>query len=193
MNEKAMGWQEFVKAALRDPKNVSTPFPSSKALAEAMIEASQLRFNDRVLELGSGSGAITQSIAARGNLISNFLGVELDPQLVNYLKVSYPKLDFVQASATDLSEHVADQSVDRVISSLPWSLFNKEMQLQILSEIHRVLKPGGTFVTFLCLHAQVYPGGLRVKKLFNSHFKSFERHAMVGMNIPPAGVYRAKI
>ena len=143
-----------------------------------------------VLELGAGSGAITKHIMKERNKLASYTGVEIDPNLVDYLKASFTGEKFLAASAEDLKDHVADQSIDVVMCSLPWTLFPQKLQESITKEIVRMLKPGGYFTTFLCVHALAYPGAPRVKKIFNHFFSDFEKKAFIPHNIPPANVYR---
>ncbi len=178
-----------MKAALRDPKNVSTIFPSLKYLALSLIEQSGMKEGHNVLELGCGSGAITKHILAKQDSLAAYVGVEIDKQLVQFLRTSYPGTQFLDASADDLKASVADASIDTVICSLPWTLFPQELQESIIKEILRVLKPGGQFTTFLCLHSLTYPGAPRIKKLFSQHFSKFEKRVTITRNIPPANVY----
>lgn len=189
MSKNTSGFKEFVKAALKDPKNVSTIFPTMKFLAQSLIAHSDMAPGHRVLELGCGSGAITQHILEQVDQLESYVGVELDSNLVDFLKKQYPQQLFLNVSADNLEEHIEDESIDTVICSLPWTLFNPELQESITQEIVRVLKPGGKFTTFLCLHSLTYPGAPRAKKFFNSYFTGFEKRETIARNIPPANVY----
>ena len=183
------GFKEFVKAAFRDPKNVSTIFPSLRFLAKSLIKHSDMAAGHSVLELGCGSGAITRHILSERASLKNYIGIEIDSDLVDFLKKSYPNETFLAASADNLKEHIPDESIDTVICSLPWTLFAGDLQESITQEMHRVLKPGGKFTTFLCLHSLSYPGAPRAKKIFRQHFAGFEKRETIARNIPPANVY----
>lgn len=152
-----------------------------------MITHSGMKPNHKVLELGCGTGAITQHIL--NEKYNSYVGVEIDENLVSYLKKKFPGVDFLCASADDLKAQIPDESIDTVICSLPWTLFNKELQESIVQEIVRVLKPGGQFTTFLCVHALTYPGAPRAKKFFREYFTGFEKKQTITRNLPPANVY----
>ena len=183
------GFKEFVKAAFRDPKNVSTIFPSLKFLARALIKHADMGPGHHVLELGSGSGAITRHIMAQRASLASYTGVEIDASLVDFLQQSFPGENFLNVSADDLKSHIPDESIDVVICSLPWTMFAGDLQEDITQEIMRVLKPGGKFTTFLCLHSLTYPGAPRAKKIFRNYFTGFEKKETIAANIPPANVY----
>lgn len=190
MDNSASGFKEFVKAAFRDPRNVSTIFPSLKYLAQALIRHSEMGEGHHVLELGSGSGAITHHILKRRSELASYTGIEIDKNLVSYLQNKYPNEKFLALSADNLKEHIPDESMDTVICSLPWTMFAGDMQEAITKEILRVLKPGGHFTTFLCIHALSYPGAPRAKKVFKEAFSKFEKCESIARNIPPANVYK---
>ena len=182
-------FREFVKAAYRDPVNVSTIFPSLRYLSQAMIRQAAITSDSHVLELGCGSGAITKHILSSETEFASYTGVEIDEGLVSFLHQKYPDARILNASADDLSAHIEDNSIDTIVCSLPWTLFPRGLQESIMNEILRVLKPGGRFTTFLCIHALTYPGAPRIKDIFRESFSTFERKQTVALNIPPANVY----
>lgn len=189
MVNETNGFKEFLKAAFRDPKNVSTIFPSLKYLAQSLVRHADIKPGQHVLELGCGSGAITRYILAHRDKMASYTGVEIDSDLVGFLDRTYPNENFLVASAADLSSSIADESMDAVICSLPWTLFPRELQEAITQEIMRVLKPGGKFTTFLCIHSLTYPGAPRAKRIFKEHFAGFTKMEAIARNIPPANVY----
>lgn len=122
-------------------------------------------------------------------LIEEYTGVEIDKDLVEYLRHTFPGERFLDISADHLHDHIPDASMDSVICSLPWTLFAGDLQEAITKEIYRVLKPGGRFTTFLCIHSLTYPGAPRAKKIFSHNFANFEKKESIARNIPPANVY----
>ncbi len=174
---------------MKDPMNVSTIFPSLKPLGQSLIKYSGMKPGHRVLELGCGSGAVTHCIMEHRKKLKSYTGVEIDKNLVNFLKSRYPKETFLNTSAQNLREHIESESIDSVICTLPWTLFPKDMQENILREVLWILKPNSRFCTFLCIHALAYPGAPRVKKLFKKYFSEFKKVETITLNIPPANVY----
>lgn len=188
----------FVQAALKNPRQVSTVFKSSKYLAQALVDAVDFENCHSVLEIGCGTGAITKVIQKNIEDVQNkkpehsydYLGVEISQSLVVFLKEAFPSLNFHCGSAGELKSVLSDNSVDCVISSLPWTMFSKTEREKILNEVLRVLKPGGVFTTFICTNTFLTPSPYVLKKFFNNKLVNFQKTEMVFQNIPPSVVYK---
>jgi phospholipid N-methyltransferase len=84
------------------------------------------------------------------------------------------------------------QSVDCVISGLPWATFPESMQVECLDAMMRVLKPGGRFATFSYLHSLALNGSRRFANRLPEYFKTISKSPVVWRNMPPAFVYRCR-
>ncbi len=183
---------EFLKAAIRSPLEVSTIFPTSKFLANRLLNNAKVEDAKSVVELGCGTGAITRHLQPRLKRRDAYTGIEISAQMVSYLKREYPTLKFAEGRAENICSFVSPGSVDSVVSSLPWSLFPSEMQVNTLNGIHEALRPGGVFVTYVCINALVYPNAQGFLKALRSTFTSVSRSELELLNVPPAYVYIAK-
>lgn len=99
-----------------------------------------------VVELGPGTGAISEAIRERLAPGSRQLAVEIDPGMVAHLRRARPWLDVLQGDAARLGALLGERGVSRVdavISTLPWTLFPNDAQEAILGEVGRVLRPTG--------------------------------------------------
>lgn len=96
----------------------------------------------KVLEIGPGTGANLEYYPKEISLI----GLEPSPHMQRYLEEKAKEIgrpiDIITGVAEDIP--LDDESVDAVVSTLV--LCSVDDQRQALSEIKRVLKPGGTFV-----------------------------------------------
>ena len=182
---------EFVKAALRRPLEVSTVFPTSRPLAEKLLSFADLKNADHVVELGSGTGAITQHLEPRLKPRASFLGIEIDEPMVKYLREKFPKLRFEAGPADMLSQLVPASSVDAVVSSLPWTIFPDEVQSSTINAISHALKPSGVFVTYICANALWYPQARAFTRKLETTFRDVHRSDLEWRNIPPAFVFRS--
>ena len=100
-----------------------------------------------VLDIGVGAGRTSEALAARAG---RYLGVDISPGMVEEAQRCFPDLEFQVGDAADLAG-IADGAFDVVVFSYNGldSLRPVEMRMASLAEIHRVLRPGGTFV-FSC-------------------------------------------
>lgn len=181
---------EFIKAALRNPFQISTIFQTSPWLSEALLREVSLEDAKLVLELGPGAGAVTEPLLARLPPDSKYIGIELNSHLVQYLHKKYPDRDFLEGSA-ELAANVAAKHgpIDAIVSSLPWTIFPADLQEQIIESIHQALRPGGIFATYVCINASLYPAAKNLKKILYSKFKQVHKSPIEWRNIPPAFVY----
>lgn len=182
---------EFVKAALRRPLEVSTVFPTSRALAETLLSFADLENSRRVVELGAGTGAITRHILPRLGHPTSYLGIELDLPMVDFLKSEFPQLRFASGPAEDLGQWVQPRSVDVIVSSLPWTVFSNDTQERTVTAILQALKPGGMFLTYLCANAIWYPQARSFIQRLEQEFSSCRKSHLEWRNIPPAYVFRS--
>lgn len=182
---------EFVKAAIKNPRDVSTVFPTSRWLAQRLLDEIPIKPNSFIVEVGAGTGAITQHLLRRLTKPGEqYLGVELNEQMVTYLRTYFPSMKFEQGLAQNLDVWMKDKKADGVVSSLPWTVFPEAVQRETLSAIYDSLKPGGVFATYMCLNSSWYPQAKRFKEMINSSFKSVDKTPVEWRNIPPAFVFR---
>ncbi len=184
---------EFLKAAIRNPLEVSTVFPTSKSLAETLLAHADLSRSKSVVELGAGTGAITKYLSPRLVYRDAYLGIELDPKMVDFLRAqkAYSGLRFETGLAENVLNWVQPSSVDVVVSSLPWTIFSTEMQASTIEAILQALKPGGVFVTYVCINATLYPNARGFINKLKSGFDDVYRSPVEWRNIPPAFIFKS--
>ena len=100
----------------------------------------------RVLDLGCGTGSLTILIK-QSHLMSHVYGLDADPQV---LEIARSKADQAGAKIT-LEQGMAyrlpfpDGWFDRVLTSLMLHHLTTDQKQQAMSEVYRVLQPGGKF------------------------------------------------
>jgi phosphatidylethanolamine/phosphatidyl-N-methylethanolamine N-methyltransferase len=137
-----------------------------------------------VIELGPGTGPITEALVAQGIDPLRLVLVEFDATFCRLLRARYPGATVVQGDAYGLKRLLAgllQEPAAAVVSGLP--LFTKPMQtrLRLLFEAFGLMMPGAPFVQFT-YHA-VAPIPARLDRV---RAQASER---VWMNIPPARVW----
>ena len=187
--------QLFLKRFLANPGIVGALLPSSPALCREITSYINIESAEAVVELGPGTGVITDEILTRINHQTKFVAIELDEKLYETLRKNRPSLNIVNDSAENLPEIMENADItnlNAIVSGLPWAAFPETLQLGILNAVVDSLSEGGYFTTFAYLQGLLLPAGQRFKKLLKKSFKEVKISRVVWNNIPPAIVYRCK-
>ena len=141
----------FFKNWLHDPFQVASIVPSSRSLARLM--ATDLHPGARVVELGAGTGTLTQALIDRGVRASDLFLVENNDAFASILGTRFPGATIVHADAQTLNERLSPLAgvVDYVISGLPIVWFDKDKKTRILDATFTLLKRGGALQQFTYL------------------------------------------
>jgi phospholipid N-methyltransferase len=187
--------QLFLKRFIANPALIGAICPSSPALCKEITSKINIENAEAVIELGPGTGVITDQILACMNPQTKFVAIELDNKMYKALQKNRPWVKIVNDCATNLPEIMKDAKIKQlnaIVSGLPWSTFPKKLQIDILSAIIDSLCEGGYFATFAYLQGLLLPAGQRFKKLLKEKFREVNMSRVVWNNLPPAIVYRCK-
>jgi len=115
-----------------------------KTFRAKLIDELEPKNNETILEFGFGTGQ-NIILAHQRNNITKLTGVDIDPKAKAIAEHKINKLGF--DITLDLYDGktfpYADNSFDKVFSSLVFHQLDKETKLSCLKEIYRVLKPNG--------------------------------------------------
>lgn len=167
--------------------------PSSRHLAERVLEGLELHHAKAVLEFGPGTGAITERLLPRLGTSTRFIAIELNPVLAASFRKRYPNVQLREESVENtrkICQEEGIQSVDVIVCGLPWASFSDELQDRLLDATLEVLKPGGVLVSFAYHLGTWLPAGRRIRRKLESRFSSVRKSRSVWRNLPPAFVYR---
>lgn len=176
------------------PLEMGAIVPSSGALARRIVACAGIRRGDVVAELGAGSGAFTSEIVAR-HPDNSLLVLEPSLPLAAHLASAHPRARVYSDGAEDLPEVVRSAGltrVDRVISGLPWALWERARQERVLDAIVSVLSPDAVFVTFHYLHSDALGAVAPTRELLGARFEEVARSDVEWRNLPPAYVCIAR-
>ncbi len=184
----------FLKEFIRSPKLVGTAFASSPKVSKAMVEHLDLAKARVVVELGAGTGAVTQEILPRLAKGATFFAVEFSPSLAQNFRTRFPGVTLHVADAATLPElckqaGIKPGEVDVVISALPWMLFSEGQRGEMMRMIERMLRPRGV-LSLLSQRAAGLPGVAGFRSLMRSVFASVEVTKSIWGALPPSFIYR---
>jgi phosphatidylethanolamine/phosphatidyl-N-methylethanolamine N-methyltransferase len=175
----------FLQEWLANPKRTGSVVPSSKRLAAAMARWLPANPESFVLELGPGTGIVTEALLKRGLREEKLVAIEHNPKLAKLLRERFPRAHIITGDAWQLDDLLRNnrepiESVGAVISSLPLLNFSEEQAEALAQKIRAVLEPQGNWVQFT----------YRIHKLRPRGASSFRLHAskIVWLNLPPARV-----
>jgi len=174
----------FIRSWIEKPLTTGAVTPSGKALARTMAAYVDPERPGPIIELGPGTGPVTEALVAQGVDPSRLVLVEFDPTFCRLLRGRYPQATVVQGDAYSLKRLLAglmQQPAAAVVSGLP--LFTKplRMRLRLLSEAFGLMSAGAPFVQFTYNAVPPIP-----KRLERVRAEASER---IWMNIPPARVW----
>ena len=169
---------------LRKPLQIASVYPSSKFLADAFAEMVDLHRPGPVLELGAGTGSLTEGLLRAGCPPERLIAVEREPPLARVLRRAFPKVTVLEADATRIGEALHAQGVAElatVVSSLPIKWFPAEAQRAVLLPCLDRLGPRGCFL-------QVTNGFASPVAIDNLGIAGQEARR-VWRNLPPAQIW----
>jgi phosphatidylethanolamine/phosphatidyl-N-methylethanolamine N-methyltransferase len=137
-----------------------------------------------VIELGPGTGPVTEALVAHGVDPARLILVEFNPDFCRLLRVRYPAATVVQGDAYRLRRLLAAyvrEPVAAVVSGLPLVTKPLRTRLRLISDALALLAPSAPFVQFT--YAMVPP----IPKALSGI--SAEPSELIWRNVPPARVW----
>ncbi len=179
----------FFREWIKHPLQMASVLPSGQPLARMMISAMPDQA-ECVIELGGGTGVITEALLDHGVSPAQLLVLEMNETMHGILRNRFPHAHVLCADARHVNELaqrtgvLAPAGADAILSSLGLLTMPPSLQRDILAAAFAVLRPGGVFVQYT--YGWRSPLDEQVRK--DMRLRS-ERVGMVWRNLPPAQVY----
>lgn len=109
---------------------------------ESFLKFFECEGKDRILDISAGTGLLAKYLLDRGYAFSEMVLNDVSEEMLRIARHRFegnPSISFSEESSEEL--RFEDQSFDRVISINSFHHYNN--QEKVISEIRRVLKPGG--------------------------------------------------
>jgi len=175
----------FLQEWLANPQRTGAVAPSSPKLAAAMACWLPADPESYVLELGPGTGAVTEALLERGLREDRLVAIEKNSKLAQLLRHRFPSAHIITGDAWHLDELLGGcrepiERVGAVISSLPLLNFPPAQAEALAEKIRTILEQGGKWVQFSYhLGARRPHGTSRFRRLASN---------IIWLNLPPARV-----
>src|SRR5271155_2011051 len=162
----------FLQEWLANPQRMGAVAPSSPKLAAAMARWLPSDPGTYVLELGPGTGAVTQALLERGLREDRLVAIERNPKMARLLREKFPRAHIITGDAWHLdhllrSRREPIENVGTVFSSLPLLNFSEDQAEALAQKIRSILQPQGNWVQY----------SYRIHKLRTRGASSFKLHA----------------
>lgn len=176
----------FLRSWFERPLVTGAVTPSGKMLARTMASYVDPRVSGPVIELGPGTGPVTEALIRRGVEQERLILVEYNPDFCKLLQKRFPRATILRGDAYNIRETfgtMLSEKAAAMVSSLP--LFTKplEQRLDLLNAAHEMMHPSAPFVQFT--YAVVPPIPARC----DAGTYTASRSNRVWLNLPPARVW----
>ncbi|HWX75273.1 MAG TPA: methyltransferase domain-containing protein [Solirubrobacteraceae bacterium] len=137
----AKNWDEHVEDMERMAESAAF-----LALRDRILELAELRAEDRLLDIGAGTGLLALAAAPRVGHVS---ALDVSPAMCGHLVRKFKRLGVTNAEvlvngATELP--LGDGAIDVVVSNYCFHHLSDRDKVRALAQIRRVLRPGGRLV-----------------------------------------------
>jgi phosphatidylethanolamine/phosphatidyl-N-methylethanolamine N-methyltransferase len=174
----------FIRSWLDKPLATGAVTPSGRFLARAMARQVDIDIPGPVVELGPGTGPITEALVDHGVDPARLVLVEFNPVFCRLLRTRYPQATVVQGDAYNLKRLLANilpSPAAAVVSGLPLLTKPVRTRVRLINDVFQ-LSPDASFIQFTySMTTPPIPKGLaRVET---------EASDRIWLNFPPARVW----
>jgi phosphatidylethanolamine/phosphatidyl-N-methylethanolamine N-methyltransferase len=174
----------FIRSWLEKPLAIGAVTPSGRVLAKAMARYVNPDIPGPVVELGPGTGPVTEALIEQGVAEERLVLVEFNPTFCQLLHTRFPKANVVQGDAYGMLRrlgHAMTAPAAAIVSGLP--LFTKPLRTRarLLRDAYGILRTGAPFVQFTYAVVPPIP-----KMLAGGRVEASDR---IWLNLPPARVW----
>jgi phosphatidylethanolamine/phosphatidyl-N-methylethanolamine N-methyltransferase len=180
----------FLKTLITAPRLTGAVAPSGRALARAMATAIGSPSQGLVVELGPGTGPVTQSLIETGVAPQRLVLVEYDAGFCRLLRKRFEPAAVVEGDAYDLPRTLAPfagQPIAAIVSSLPLLNQPPPWRAKLIGDAFELMGPSAVFVQFT--YGLLSP----IPREFCTGRYSAIRSRPILLNLPPAFVWTYRL
>lgn len=173
----------FFREWIRSPRSIGMVCPSGTSLAKAMAAGVPKDTDGLVVELGAGTGTVTQELLRSGIHPQRLIIVEKSRRMAQLLQRRFPNLHVIQGDASNLPSYLPpEKRIDCIVSSLPLISLKEQTRRSLIQAMYTTLHDGGLLIQYTYswrdsnIHLQKTFSCIGSKKVWN--------------NVPPARIFR---
>lgn len=174
----------FIRSWIERPLTMGAISPSGKVLARTMARYVDPSIPGPVIELGPGTGPVTEALVEQGVDPSRLVLVEFNPDFCRLLRQRYPDATVIRGDAYSLRRMLGsmlEHPAAAIVSGLPLVTKPLKTRVRLIREAFRLMAPNAPFVQFTYAVMPPIP-----KALSGVSTEASER---IWMNVPPARVW----
>jgi len=180
----------FFGKFLRHGTKIASFWPSSKTLARATVKKVDWASAQVIVELGAGTGPITNEVIKRLKPHTRFLAIERDPDFARILKERFadmPNVEIIEGDVRELDTILKARGIAKVdyfLSGLPTPSLPLGVRRRVFASVRRYMTPTG-----------FYSNITEMPYVYWKYYKNIFKHVdfqFVAVNLPPAGVYHCQ-
>ncbi|SFA58630.1 Phospholipid N-methyltransferase [Anoxybacillus pushchinoensis] len=181
---------KFLIEFAKSPRFVGAVCPSSKYLAEKMVENIDFERCECIVEYGPGTGVFTEKLIERKKEDTLLIIFENNKEFYEGMLSQYKYKQNVKI-INDGAEHAKKymeqyniSKVDYIVSGIPFASLPSNISETILNDVKEILKNDGQFIAFQY--------SLVKMNFFKTYFNEIQIKK-VWLNVPPAYVLSCRV
>ena len=112
--DAAADWWLFFRKFLKYGTSIASVAPSSRHMVRSILSGIDFEAAKCIVELGAGTGPITDELIRRVRPQTKLIIVELDPDFCTRLRARFPGADIVEGNAASLDTLLAARGITQV-------------------------------------------------------------------------------
>lgn len=175
---------KFLKGWIRKPAEVGAVKPTGKPTARAMAALVPGDSPLPVLELGPGTGVITQALLEAGIEPQRIVGIEYSRDFYGFLVERFPRVNFIHGDAFRAQELLARtpwRKFSAVIGAIPLLNVPRDERARLVESCLEITESGGPFI-------QITYGPRPPTPALEGRYR-VEATDWIMKNVPPARIF----